>query len=462
MRLVAAALAGVTISLLLLVGSLQASAVGSGVVEEGEASAFAAADSAVVDITADGFDPPIVTVAVGGTVSWTNGDSDAHSVVGDPGSGLESPYIERWGMYSRTFNIAGTIAYHDGLHPELTGTINVADDDGSVPAPAAPAPPDRADNDPAPIGDDLPLTGPGQGSIAGQVNVDAGMEWFGNSGFQNGVHEITIQAGDTVQWNIVEGVHTVYECGDNWSGANSCTAAAWSSDILTAGGTFSQQFNILGAFPYLCTLHPLTMRGVITVEDSSPPAGDAAPPPAPDNGPAAAPPVAEGANSPANAPSVAAGPGAVPNAGFGPSSEGSGLGDYFSLSVVIMAAAGVTFLASSLMLINQRVSGARAAAGDGWTPRMVEPTRLRQERVNAPPTTAASGASMNATPTIRPWQMRGNLAAASRLQGGQVTDHVTGPQERPAMAPDDLEMLQVRLASIRDRFARLARKVEQR
>ena len=392
MRRLAVALTAASLALLALMSAFQSSGIGGGVVGEGVASAVAAADTVTVDITEDGFAPATVTVPAGGTVSWTNRDSEAHSVVGEPGSGLESPAFDRWGIYSRTFQTAGTIAYHDGLHPELTGIINVVDGDETSLAPVAPeskedfTPPAREISSP---------TESSPSSIAGLVMIEAGSDWFGNSGSQNGVYEITIQAGDTVQWNVVEAVHTVYECGDGWSGANTCTNAAWNSDILSAGDTFSHQFNTAGTYAYLCTLHPLTMRGSITVQGSALAA---------DNPPAPAAPVTGPSTDPALAPD--SGPNTVPNAGFGPPTATSGPGDYFPLSVVVMAAAGLTFLGSSVMLIKQRMRGAPSVAAGGWTPSMLEPPRFRQETADSQPTTAASGARSQArVPKLRRWRI---------------------------------------------------------
>lgn len=383
------------------------------------ANASAAAGTVTVDITEDGFDPANVTVAVGGTISWTNRDSDPHSVVGDSGSGLESPAFDRWGMYSRTFHAAGTIAYHDGLNPELTGTINVVDGDGSPPTLERPA---RVEDESASAGPpaNAETTAP---SVAGIVTIEAGTDWFGDSGFQNGVYETTIQAGDTVQWNIVEAVHTVYECGDNWSSANTCTDAAWNSDILSAGDTFSQTFNTAGTFAYLCTLHPLTMRGTITVQGSAPAANDPPAPAAPVTGPSTDPalapdsgPSASGPES-SDSPSAEAEPNAAPKAGFGPQPGSSGLDDYFPLSVLVMAAAGLTFLASSVMLIRQRTSPEPEAATGHWS---------------------------------------------ARLHSGQVADHAAENEERPVTANDDIAMLQARLAFLNDRFERVVRHVQLR
>ncbi len=464
MRLITATLAGASLALLVLVISgFQTIGIGNGVAAETVPSAFAAAETVAVDITQDGFDPSNVTVAIGGTVSWTNRDSDAHSVVGDPGSGLESPAFDRWGIYSRTFNIAGIIVYHDGLQPELTGTITVVDSDGSSPAPGAPASPDRVLEDSAPPASDetRPIIATSESSVAGLVTVEAGNEWFGSANFQNGVLEISIQAGDTVQWSIVEGVHTIYECGDSWSAANSCTGAAWQSDFVAVGDTFSQQFNTPGTFQYLCTLHPLTMRGSITVAGSAP-AADPAPPAPSDAGPSTAPPAINNSGPAVSGPEGStASPDSVPNAGFGPPSSGADLNDYVPLSALVMVAAGLTFLASSAMLIRQRISSASPAAVNGWAPMMVEPPRFRQERADARPATVSAGAHRNATPNLRPWRKPVDRATVPS-QEDQVIGHTTDIPERPMLAQDDLEMLRARLASINERFARIAGRVEDR
>ncbi len=458
MRPVAAALTGATLAVAVLLGGLQAIGIGSEVVKAGVPSVLAAADTVAVDITEDGFNPSNVTVAIGGTVSWTNSDSDTHSVVGEPGSGLESPALQRWGMYSRTFRVVGTIAYHDGQNPELTGIINVVDGDASPPAPERPA---RVEDDSAPAGPPV-NTETSASSVAGTVVIDAGSDWFGNSGFQNAVYETTIQAGDTVQWNIVEAVHTVYECGDSFSGANSCTDAAWNSDILSAGDTFSQQFNTAGTYSYLCTLHPLTMRGAITVQGSAPAAADPPAPAAPVTGPSTDPAPAPDSGPSASGPEgSAAGPDAVPSAGFGPPSGGADLNDYLPLSVLVMAAAGLTFIGSSAMLIRHRVAGAQAAAVNGWAPTMAEPLRFRQERADAPSTAATGGTRRNAVPTLRPCGKPGDLATVPS-KGDRVAGPATETPKRPALASDDFEMLRARLASINERFARIARKFEER
>ncbi|MCH8007493.1 MAG: hypothetical protein IIC91_01375 [Chloroflexi bacterium] len=176
-------------------------------------------------------------------------------------------------------------------------------------------------------------TQPGPTPQPRTVNVEAGSEWFGNAGFQSGSYEITINAGDTVQWNIVESVHTVYECGDNWNRANDCAGAAWNSDILQAGGIYSQRFSAAGTYYYLCTLHPLTMRGTVTVEGSAPPNAVA---------PIATPTGNPGVSSPG--PSTG-----LPNSGSGPLSQEFAQPDSPLGRAIFIAAAVAALLAAALV-----------------------------------------------------------------------------------------------------------------
>jgi len=73
------------------------------------------------------FTPSQITVAKGGTVTWTNNDTISHEVVDDlsnvggPNSGSISP----GGAYSFTFNKTGSFQYHDPTHTSMRGTIVV-------------------------------------------------------------------------------------------------------------------------------------------------------------------------------------------------------------------------------------------------------------------------------------------------------------------------------------------------
>jgi plastocyanin len=77
------------------------------------------------------FDPPLVTVPVGTTVTWTNQDSAPHQIVSDAtplfslGALFTSNQLLQGQKFSFTFNNAGTYAYHCGIHLFMKGTVTV-------------------------------------------------------------------------------------------------------------------------------------------------------------------------------------------------------------------------------------------------------------------------------------------------------------------------------------------------
>ena len=88
-------------------------------------AAAAEPNSVVIDNYA--FAPATMTVPVGTTITWTNNDSDIHSVAADDGDPVmfKSAGLDTDDKYSFTFTKPGTYAYHCGLHPHMTGTIVV-------------------------------------------------------------------------------------------------------------------------------------------------------------------------------------------------------------------------------------------------------------------------------------------------------------------------------------------------
>ena len=68
------------------------------------------------------FTPSPVTVAVGGTVTWSNADSIIHDVIF---GNVTSPDILPGRSWSHTFKTAGTYHYFCGYHPWMVGTIIV-------------------------------------------------------------------------------------------------------------------------------------------------------------------------------------------------------------------------------------------------------------------------------------------------------------------------------------------------
>jgi plastocyanin len=83
---------------------------------QGSATAVAIKDFA--------FSPETVTVKVGSSITWTNGDGFAHSVKGADGS-FVSQDLQQGQSYSATFSTPGTYAYVCGIHNSMTGTVVV-------------------------------------------------------------------------------------------------------------------------------------------------------------------------------------------------------------------------------------------------------------------------------------------------------------------------------------------------
>ncbi len=82
----------------------------------------AAASGDQVTISGYAFDPATLTVAVGTTVTWTNVDTVAHTVVFD---GFQSGSLAKGATYSHKFDTAGTYAYVCSVHPSMKGTLIV-------------------------------------------------------------------------------------------------------------------------------------------------------------------------------------------------------------------------------------------------------------------------------------------------------------------------------------------------
>lgn len=68
------------------------------------------------------FNPAILNIKVGDTVTWTNNDSVTHDI---SGSGFKSPLMSNGQSYSFTFNTVGTYDYVCAIHPSMKGTVVV-------------------------------------------------------------------------------------------------------------------------------------------------------------------------------------------------------------------------------------------------------------------------------------------------------------------------------------------------
>jgi plastocyanin len=81
------------------------------------------ASSAVsVSLQNTAFNPSDITVAVGGTVTFTNNDSVAHIIAGD---GWTSPSLAAGATFSHTFASAGSFPIHCTIHPSMTANVTV-------------------------------------------------------------------------------------------------------------------------------------------------------------------------------------------------------------------------------------------------------------------------------------------------------------------------------------------------
>jgi amicyanin len=71
------------------------------------------------------FSPATIMVKVGATVTWTNEDSDPHTVTSKDGSGLDSPTLDKGATYQYTFTKPGQYSYLCTIHPFMLGTVMV-------------------------------------------------------------------------------------------------------------------------------------------------------------------------------------------------------------------------------------------------------------------------------------------------------------------------------------------------
>jgi plastocyanin len=73
------------------------------------------------------FDPSILTVKTGTTVTWVNNDGAPHTVVTDTGSpaSFSSGSLATGAAYPFAFTRPGTYTYHCSIHPSMKGTVIV-------------------------------------------------------------------------------------------------------------------------------------------------------------------------------------------------------------------------------------------------------------------------------------------------------------------------------------------------
>ena len=90
------------------------------------APADAAKDAVDIDIADFKYAPPAVAVKTGGSVTWTNSDSAAHTATRSSGDGaFDTDKLDQGQSKKLTFSEPGTYAYICAFHPFMKGTVTV-------------------------------------------------------------------------------------------------------------------------------------------------------------------------------------------------------------------------------------------------------------------------------------------------------------------------------------------------
>jgi len=93
-------------------------------------SAGGGAKAVTVSMKGIQFDPQAVTVAKGGTITWTNDEAVGHDVTKEGGPGPKFSSGDPGGMdegdtFKQKFDAAGKIDYVCTVHANMTGTVTV-------------------------------------------------------------------------------------------------------------------------------------------------------------------------------------------------------------------------------------------------------------------------------------------------------------------------------------------------
>lgn len=219
----------------------------------GSAGGVALPTTGSVAITGNRFTPGSITIAVGGTVTWTNNDTVPHTVTADDGS-FDSGLMRRGGTWSKTFTAPGTYTYFCSLHPEMTATVVVATPDDPTPAVVTGGGGSHAAHTAA--GSTAAATGAAgaAGGAAGPTAAGSASVSMANNQFQP--VSVTVGTGGVVTWTNTDSIpHTV-----------TADDGSFDSDILMPGQTFSYQFETPGTVTYKCILH-VGMTGEVVVSD---------------------------------------------------------------------------------------------------------------------------------------------------------------------------------------------------
>ncbi len=99
---------------------------GTGTTAEGTPVAGVAGGQTVaVDIGDNFYEPEMVAIPVGGSVTWTNGGTEPHTATARDREVLQSGTLTQGESFTETFEAAGTYDYFCEFHPNMKGTLVV-------------------------------------------------------------------------------------------------------------------------------------------------------------------------------------------------------------------------------------------------------------------------------------------------------------------------------------------------
>ena len=91
--------------------------------ESADATVTGPVEASIVDLT---FQPPIIEVDAGASVTWTNEDGVPHTVTARTDD-FNSGVMQNGDTFSQTFDEPGTFDYFCAIHPSMTGTVTVSE-----------------------------------------------------------------------------------------------------------------------------------------------------------------------------------------------------------------------------------------------------------------------------------------------------------------------------------------------
>ena len=307
--------------------------------------------AATVSMAGRVFSPRSITIAAGGTVTFSNNDDDEHTATA-PDLAWDSGVLAPGAAFDRRFPTAGTFGFLCLIHPEMQGTVEVRATGTTEPEPAQPAPTPTPRPTAPPAPSTQPTTPP---PAAGPETADVAMV---DLAFEPATLEAV--AGDTIRWtNKGAAPHTA-----------TAEDGAFDSGIVPSGGTFEVTLDTPGTYAYVCQLHPGMSGSIVVAAGAGSPTGTGANPSAatastgqPSAEPSAS--VAPASSLPSPEASTSVPPVAVADSGPGSASTGAGsagsasAGDSGSATARTRASFDLTRLGIVILL----VGGAMALFG---------------------------------------------------------------------------------------------------